>query len=161
MTARVDLDELEALLAKATPGPWFWDVTPSGEVRLATPDRGRLYVMGFGRLGMQGAQPRFSLWGEGARERRGGIMHDFAEAGGRNHPDAELIANAPTYLAAMLTELRDLRARMERAPVAELTQVGWDDEDGKAFVMLCAPRDDGRAAATLLFKRVRLVVCDE
>lgn len=64
-------------------------------------------------------------------------------------------------IRSTITELRDLRARMERAPVCELTQVGWDDEDGKAFVMLCAPRDDGRAAATLLFKRVRLVVCNE
>lgn len=90
---------------KGTPGPWFWDVTPSGEVRLATPDRGRLYVMGFTRKGMQGAQPRFSLWGEGLRERRGGIMHDFTEAGGAEHPDARLIAAAPELLEALVAVL--------------------------------------------------------
>jgi len=84
-----------------TPGPWMWDVSPGGEIRLATPDRGRLFVMGFARMGMRGAQPRFAMWGEGQRERRGGIMHDFADAGGENHPDARLIAAAPELLAAL------------------------------------------------------------
>ena len=42
---------------KGTQGPWHWEVTPSGEIRLATPDRGKLYVMGFERKGMHGAQP--------------------------------------------------------------------------------------------------------
>ena len=85
-----------------TPGPWAWETTPSGEVRLQTPDRGKLCVMGFARKGMRGAQPRFSLWGEGARERRGGIMHDFAEAGGESHPDARLIAAAPLMVAELI-----------------------------------------------------------
>jgi hypothetical protein len=80
---------------KHTPGPWQWDVTHSGEIRLVTPDRGKLYVMGFERKGMRGAQPKFSKWGDGPRERRGGIMHPFEEAGGAEHPDARLIAAAP------------------------------------------------------------------
>lgn len=94
---------------KGTPGPWEWETTPSGEVRLQTPDRGKLYVMGFSRRGMQGAQPRFSLWGEGARDRRGGIMHDFADAGGAEHPDARLIAAAPDLLDACQTFAEWLR----------------------------------------------------
>lgn len=94
-----------------TPGPWAWETTPSGEVRLQTPDRGKLYVMGFARKGMQGAQPRFSLWGDGARERRGGIMHNFAEAGGADHPDARLIAAAPDLLGALQVAELVLRER--------------------------------------------------
>ena len=86
--------------AKHTPGLWAWEITPSGEIRLQTPDRGKLYVMGFVRKGMQGAQPRFSLWGDGPRERRGGMMLGFADAGGDEHPDARLIAAAPDLLAA-------------------------------------------------------------
>lgn len=84
-----------------TPGPWTWDVTPGGDVRLVTPDRGKLYVMGFVRKGMRGAQPTLSLWGDGERGRRGGIMHDFLEAGGADHPDARLIAAAPALLEAI------------------------------------------------------------
>jgi hypothetical protein len=92
---------------KHTPGPWQWDVTYSGEIRLVTPDRGKLYVMGFERKGMRGAQPNFSKWGDGPRERRGGIMHPFEEAGGAEHPDARLIAAAPDLLAE-LSHLRRL-----------------------------------------------------
>lgn len=101
-----------------TKGPWGWFGNESG-IYLATPDRGRTYVMGFRRHGLQGAQPTF---------REGGIMRPAAElvrfavgegeakgfAAGRtdrsvyrydisdvDHPDARLIAAAPDMLEAL------------------------------------------------------------
>ena len=68
---------------------------------LATPDRGRLYVMQPVRCGMQGGTVRFSAWGEGPRGRRGGVMLDAKEHlrnGVLMHPDALLIAAAPDLL---------------------------------------------------------------
>lgn len=91
--------------AQHTPGPWGW-YSNGDRPYLATPDRGRLYVMGFERRGMQGAGPRFAHWpgmqGGMERGRRGGIM----ESGpylqdGSLHPDARLIAAAPELLAGV------------------------------------------------------------
>jgi hypothetical protein len=102
--------------AKHTQGPWEWVIGPSGRVRLSTPDRGKLIVMDFARKGMQGAEPRFSCWGDydgfsgtltpvGPRERRGGVLVGLSEMADASdgrvmHPDALLIAAAPELLAA-------------------------------------------------------------
>jgi len=86
-----------------TPGPWQWFTHSGGAPYLATPDRGRLYVMSFARLGMQGATVRFSRW-DGMRDgvkrlRMGGIMEDgLLLADGSLHPDARLIEAAPDLL---------------------------------------------------------------
>jgi hypothetical protein len=71
---------------------------------LATPDRGRLYVMQPVRCGMQGGTLRFADWGGGERGRRGGVMQQAAEHcrdGVLMHPDALLIAAAPDLLEAL------------------------------------------------------------
>lgn len=42
-----------------TPGPWRWFGNTKHDFYLATTHSGRLYVMGFERKGMRGAQPKF------------------------------------------------------------------------------------------------------
>lgn len=84
---------------KHTPGPWLWERRkhPKGGWRLYHPGHGHLYVMDFGRLGMQGGQPRFSDR-VNADETEGGCMVDADELDLTQHPDARLIAAAPELL---------------------------------------------------------------
>lgn len=92
------------MTTKHTAGPWDWFMSDNGQVMLATPDRGRLYVMQTVRCGMQGATVRFAYWGEGERGRRGGIMRkaeEFLSNGVLMHPDALLISAAPDLLEAL------------------------------------------------------------
>ena len=104
---------VEPTVRQHTPGPWDWYMSARGEAMLATPDRGRLYVMQPVRCGMQGGTVRFSEWGEGPRGRRGGVMRDAKEHlrnGVLMHPDALLIAAAPDLLAALQRALNVLDA---------------------------------------------------
>jgi hypothetical protein len=85
-----------------TPGPWVWYCTGDGRFSLFTPDRGRLVVMDFVRQGMNSAQPRFAVWQGEDRERLGGLMKKAEDLGElHDHPDARLIAFAPTVLDAL------------------------------------------------------------
>lgn len=103
---------------KHTPGPWAWFGSRSGGVYLATPDRGRRWVMGFRRYGMNGAQPTFCIGQRmvPASDLVAFEVGDKAVRGFKNaaadatvyrsdvsyidHPDARLIAAAPDLLAA-------------------------------------------------------------
>ena len=69
---------------------------------LITPHSGRLLVMDFCRKGMSGAQPRFAVW-EGNRTRgNSGLMRTESQIGNlTSHPDARLMARAPSLLAAL------------------------------------------------------------
>lgn len=93
-----------------TAGPWVWHFDSRG-ASLRTPDRGCLVVMDPCRKGMNGASVRFAYWpgvddGED-RGRRGGILEGFNP----KHPDAVLIASAPT----LAEENAKLRAALVRA----------------------------------------------
>lgn len=96
-----------------TPGPWNWFVnTKTKQAYLATEHSGRQFVMCFKRAGMQRAQPVFQV-----HMSTGGVMWPlFDPHSGITtepdhngeveviHPDAVMIAAAPTLYAA----LRDL-----------------------------------------------------
>lgn len=126
---------------KFTPGPWQWCHQDGLRgAYLATPNRGRLYVMDFVRKGMQHAAPRFAHWKgitEGTeRERFGGIMEDgIMLKNGEMHPDARLIEAAPELLAAA----RDLLICLEEAD-----ETGY--VDGEGWIDVDAVREKARAA---------------
>jgi hypothetical protein len=121
------LAQIKALLAEVRPGPWQWfGNTKMRDVYLATVDNGRVFVMGFERWGMRGAQPIFQVGVDG---RRGGFMRslqELSEGGGGlgvqyeapyrkdfvgiGHTDARFIAESRALVDELLAEVDRLRA---------------------------------------------------
>lgn len=137
-------EELQAIRAReqvATPGPWGWfGNVDTAHLYLATRRWGRHFVMGFRRLGMQGAQPEFVTGRRWRRNLDGSV--DFGAVGsgiepaarlaryavapdatkrtdpsvyrgditGFHNPDAEFIAHARQDVADLLDEVDRLRA---------------------------------------------------
>lgn len=92
------LSEIEARLAAATPGPWWWRNTSEPYLQGA---RTRI-VMAFRRMGTQGAQPQF-------RDEHG-LLVDSGKANINDFPDATLIAHAPSDIAALLLAVKAVQA---------------------------------------------------
>ena len=104
MMTEQQLQAIEQRWAKATPGPWFWDVNKACREILLESVAHRV-VMGFKRYGMGGAQPTFL----GALEiEPAEILSVPRKPNHPNfdmdiiHPDAQAIANAPGDIAALL-----------------------------------------------------------
>lgn len=157
------IEEIEQRAKNATRGPWGWRGQPShgGQIRLVTLHSGQEYVMAFGRLGMHGAQPRFQADGlmynasdlctfqvgesgvvgmEAAKANKSVYRYDIDDI---LHPDAQLIAHAPTDIADLLAECRRLHAELverdgriavltsllpyEEPPLVYAAYHGWGD----------------------------------
>lgn len=122
------LAEIEARDQAATPGPWAWfGNTDVRDACLATPDRGRLYVMQFARWGMASAQPVFR--DDAARQMvkasevpvyevapKASSRDDprvyRADISGFRNPDAEFIAHARQDVTDLLAEVGRLREQL-------------------------------------------------
>lgn len=114
------LVEARELIAKATPGRWYWNVNPRAKLISLQSEGGmRQFVIDFARWGMNSAQPRFQV---------DGLMRDAQDClqivEGRehhadwyqtiNHPDANLIARAPELLSSLCNELEQARHENDR-----------------------------------------------
>jgi hypothetical protein len=124
------LNEIRARLNAATPGPWEWDVNSIHKnALLMTTHSGRYCVMGFERWGTQGAIPVFDVCDkyEGPIRERGsqgmvradkllksmpGKEHHKGFDDYIDHPDADLIANTPSDIKALLEYIEELEGRL-------------------------------------------------
>jgi len=126
------LQEIKERFARATPGPWEWDVHSKNKcVNLLTTHSGRYCVMGFERWGPQGAAPTFQVYRqyEGTMRERGsigvyradkfikshsGLEHHVGWDDYIDHPDAEFIAHAIEDVSFLLNEVDKLQNILDR-----------------------------------------------
>ena len=125
--------------AKATPGPWMWDLRECNhQCLLTTTHSGKYYVMGFQRWGLQDALPSFQVYDryEGQMKDRGshgmvradklsksypGQEHHHGFDNFIDHPDARYIAESRELFHQMATAITELLARAEAAEAAQET----------------------------------------
>lgn len=116
----LDLQPIKERLAAATCGPWTWDLSLASKriVLLGGKPKYDLTVLDFVRWGMNGAAPRFRTGPENMNimkhgEKFGAIRKDREHHADWsqwvNHPDALLMENAPTDIAALIAEVERLR----------------------------------------------------
>lgn len=106
-----EIDAVRQLEARATPGPWRWNVNRVGQQVVLQSDKlGRMTVMDFVRFGMQRGQPRFQVEGlmETARDLATDVKgqeHNASHVADLLHPDARFIACAREAIPALLAHL--------------------------------------------------------
>lgn len=128
VTERVDLDQIKALEAAATPGPWHWGGNVDIQLmRLYTRENLGQTVMDFARWGMRDAAPRFCgsdhLMHRADERVRFSVCHEATDRSDRrvyrgdfdavSHPDAEFIAAARSVVPALVAEVEQLRAEVD------------------------------------------------
>lgn len=128
--------EIKGLCENATAGPWRWrfnDRIKNDGPDLIAPHSGTLYVMGFARRGMRGAEPTFSDRTKDEKGRwQGGIMYKFSEWWKRSAaaspalaPDADFIARSREIVPELVAEVERLKAALEA--IAEATKPVYDE----------------------------------
>lgn len=112
-----ELDAIKARLDGATPGPWSWLCRPGAKV--ISLESAKWVVMRFSRWGMQSATPAFKDKNKNLQkaaefmEVEPGREHHAEWHRVLNHPDADLIAHAPTDVARLLAEVERQGAQID------------------------------------------------
>lgn len=137
-------------MAQAIPldyrGPWGWYGSLKYDYYLATHHHGRLYVMGFERLGMRGAQPNFAHQREGEKYRVLRPAKDLAVLEASYRDDVAGIGNdLATWIAAaspnaVLDAVADAR-RDAANEVRKNLEAVWDSGEVITHSMLMAAVD--------------------
>lgn len=117
----IDIQAIRERAEKATNGRWFWDVHKSGKYVCLESTGSRYIVMDFVRYGMSGAAPRFR--DEDCIMRRAdelaksypGKEHHIGFDDFIDHPDAELIAHAPSDIKALLAYIAEIEQERDAA----------------------------------------------
>ena len=130
-----EFDAIKARADAATAGPWIWSGDAKwGSINLATWNYihkngkrfGRVTVMDFVRMGMQGAQPRFRdgelMMRKAQHLAQFEVCHSATHIGdsrvyrydidGIRHPDAEFIAHSRADVSALIAEVEQLRSQL-------------------------------------------------
>jgi hypothetical protein len=97
---RTMADAQDAIKAEQR-GPWRWHGQRSGPIQLTTVGRGLIYVMGFIRHGMRGAQPTFQTYPD-AEHPDNGLMTPAADLAVQEVPYRDDIVDIDHPVAAFI-----------------------------------------------------------
>ena len=124
------LDRAKELDARATPGPWMWDMRTAHRMcQLVTAHSGQYYVMQFSRWGMQDACPEFQRFKRysGPVNERGSLGMIRADKMAKSYPGREHHKGFDDYIdhpdAVFIAESRQLVTDLIAALEAQAAQL--------------------------------------